>query len=173
MPVPQSVTASGDTVTTSKWGLQSGTLLVSWEDKQPTVVQTQRNDRVMSQQEGAPMKAKERGLTRTHSYPYLDLELPHSRTVRKQISIALTTQFVALCDSSPSKLRHSVSWCCRLEYSPPGLPLRAQLAFAPPPWESPGYSRMPPSTSSAQCLARLQSLTNGFIGRPAMSWSPL
>jgi hypothetical protein len=40
-----------------------------------------------TQEDGSPLQAKERGLRTNQPCPFLDLELPVHRTVRKQTSV--------------------------------------------------------------------------------------
>ena len=50
------------------------------------------------------------GLTRTQPCWQLDLGLPASRTVNKEISVVKATQFVVFCYGLPSKLIGTFLW---------------------------------------------------------------
>ena len=53
---------------------------------------------------------KETGLTRTQPGWQLDLGLPASRTVNKEISVVKTISFVVFCYGSLSKLTSTFLW---------------------------------------------------------------
>ena len=81
-------------------------LVSSWE-RDIRGAHGQRDDQVKRQQEGGHLQAKERGLRTNQPCWYLDLGLPASRTVRKQMSVVEATKSMVFCYNSSSKLtRH-------------------------------------------------------------------
>lgn len=68
---------------------------------------TQRKHHMKTRREDSQLQAKERGHRRSETCWQLDLRLPASRIVKKQISVISTIQSVVLCYDSPSKLRQT------------------------------------------------------------------